>query len=84
MGTRSARSSKAEAVLLAAQVLRDAQLHRPAAIRDAATDRLDTFRAAWREIPGQRSGLSLDYFLMLCGMPGSRATGSHAPERSSA
>jgi hypothetical protein len=61
---------KAEAVLRAAETLRDAQLANPGDIHGAPAARLDSFRAAWRLIPGQRSGLSLDYFLMLCGMPG--------------
>jgi hypothetical protein len=61
---------KAEAVGLACEVLRELRLDHPSDVRRADGERLDALRASWMRVPGQGSGISLDYFLMLCGMPG--------------
>jgi hypothetical protein len=64
---------KAEAVRLVAEVLRDAGLSTPAQVRAATEPELSALRAAWTQVPGQRSGLSLDAFLMACGRSGVKA-----------
>jgi hypothetical protein len=61
---------KADAVLRAALVLRELHITTPADLQAAAAEDLDALRSRWRAIPGQGSGISLNYFLMLCGMPG--------------
>lgn len=61
---------KAEAVLRAATVLRNTRIATPDQMRSARLEDVEALRRGWREVPGQGSGLSLDYFFMLCGMPG--------------
>jgi hypothetical protein len=64
---------KAEAVQRIAAVLDEAGLSTVAAVRAASDDALAGLRAAWSQVPGQRSGLSLDAFLMVCGRGGVKA-----------
>jgi hypothetical protein len=64
---------KAEAVRRVADVLRDAGLSTPAQVRAASETQLTALRAAWTQVPGQGSGLSLDAFLMGCGRGGVKA-----------
>jgi len=58
---------KAEAVRQVATVLRDHGIRTPADLRGASPERLAELRRDWIQIPGQRSGLSLDAFLLSTG-----------------
>jgi hypothetical protein len=58
---------KAEAVRQVASVLRDHGVRTPADVRGAGPDQLAALRRDWTQIPGQRSGLSLDAFLLSTG-----------------
>ena len=71
----SARSGilKAEAVLRQAQMLTEEGIAQPQDLLEAEPGTLEALRKRWISIPGQGSGLSLDYFLMLNGMPGVKA-----------
>jgi hypothetical protein len=64
---------KAEAVLLAARHLAEAGITSPRDLVDADPATLDAVRERWVSVPGQRSGISLDAFLMLSGRPGVKA-----------
>jgi hypothetical protein len=64
---------KAEAIRLAAGVLIDAGMTSPADITAATDGRLTDLRTRWTAVRGQGSGLSWDYFLMLCGRQGVKA-----------
>jgi hypothetical protein len=64
---------KADAVLRESQFLRDEGVATPADVLHASPEKLDTIRARWVSVPGQGSGLSLDYLLMLSGLPGVKA-----------
>jgi hypothetical protein len=44
-----------------------------ARVQAADESALEALRAAWTQVPGQRSGLSLDAFLMVCGRGGVKA-----------
>jgi hypothetical protein len=59
---------KAEAVRQAASVLRDHRIRTPADVRGASPEHLAALRQDWTQIPGQRSGLSLDAFLLSTGV----------------
>jgi hypothetical protein len=59
---------KAEAVQRAVQVLFDAGLVSAADARAADEAALDRARAEWLRIPGQRSGITWRYMLMLAGL----------------
>jgi hypothetical protein len=59
--------SKAEAVVRFAEALLANQLNSFADLRDATPERLGAVRAEVQRIPGQRSGISFAYFLMLAG-----------------
>ena len=72
----SARSGilKSEAVYRAAQLLRAEGVEQPADLHAASKADLALLERRWRyEIPGQSSGLSWTYFLMLLDMPGVKA-----------
>ena len=72
----SARSGilKSEAVYRAAQILRAESVEQPADLHAASKGDLALVERRWRyEIPGQSSGLSWTYFLMLLDMPGVKA-----------
>jgi len=78
VGNRQRTSSrsgvlKAQAVRLAAQVLVDASIESPEDLAEATAERLAGVRRRWTAIPGQGSGLSWDYFLMLSGLQGVKA-----------
>ncbi|AIT61658.1 hypothetical protein [Corynebacterium doosanense] len=68
---------KAEAVRQAAALLADHGLETAEDIRVRFKSRESRVSAdfvkAWKKIPGQRSGLSWNYFLMLVGLPGVKA-----------
>jgi hypothetical protein len=64
---------KAEAVLREARHLREEGIGFPEDLVRADAEKLDALRARWVSVPGQGSGLSLDYFLMLSGLPGVKA-----------
>ena len=64
---------KAEAVLLAARHLRELGITAPLDLVAATPDTLDAIRARWVTVPGQRSGISFDAFLMVSGRPGVKA-----------
>jgi hypothetical protein len=64
---------KAEAVLLEARHLRDEGIASSEDLVRADPQKLDAVRRRWVSVPGQGSGLSLDYFLMLSGLPGVKA-----------
>jgi hypothetical protein len=55
---------KAEAVRQVASVLRDHRIRTPADVLAASSEQLAELREDWTQIPGQRSGLSLDAFLL--------------------
>jgi len=64
---------KAEAVGKAADALARRGLRTPTQLRDLDRQDLAALEADWRGIEGQGSGLSFEYFLMLCGMSGVKA-----------
>ena len=64
---------KADAVLRESRFLRDEGVATPADVLHASPEKLDAIRTLWVSVPGQGSGLSLDYFLMLSGLPGVKA-----------
>ena len=64
---------KADAVHRVAQVLIDASIATPQDLAQASPDHLAKVRKRWMTIPGQGSGLSWDYFLMLAGRQGVKA-----------
>ena len=64
---------KAEAVLRQARMLAEEGIASPDDLLEADAQKLDVVRRRWTSVPGQGSGLSLDYFLMLNGMPGVKA-----------
>jgi hypothetical protein len=65
---------KAEAVQFEAEVVASAGVETPDDLRDLPRDALKSLRSKWTStVPGQSSGLSWDYFLMLCAMPGVKA-----------
>ncbi len=61
---------KAEAVLLTARVLADAEVQSTAALLVLSPKALEGLRADFVAVRGQGSGLSFDYLLMLAGRPG--------------
>ncbi len=72
----SARSGilKSDAVYRAAQILEAEGIERPHDLHASSERDLDTIERRWRyEVPGQSSGLSWTYFLMLLDMPGVKA-----------
>lgn len=64
---------KAEAVLREARMLAEEGIASPDDLLGADAAKLEVVRRRWTSVPGQGSGLSLDYFLMLNGMPGVKA-----------
>lgn len=66
---------KAEAILTLARVLPEHGVHSARHLRAAATkpDTLKGIERAWRATPGQRSGITWDYALMLAQIPGVKA-----------
>jgi hypothetical protein len=64
---------KAEAVRQVASVLRDHRINTPEDVRVASSEQLAALREDWMQIPGQRSGLSLDAFLLSTGRGGVKA-----------
>lgn len=75
--TRKGAPSKASAVLEAADMLARHELVTIDDIRSALTDphsqEHSEVKNEWLRIPGQRSGLTWNYFLMLAGVPGVKA-----------
>lgn len=72
----SARSGilKAEAVYREAVMLRAEGIERPGDVKGARPEVHRTLERRWRyEVPGQASGLSWEYFLMLLDLPGVKA-----------
>lgn len=72
----SARSGilKAEAIYREAVMLRDEGIELPVDVTGARPEVLRTLERRWRyEVPGQASGLSWEYFLMLLDLPGVKA-----------
>jgi hypothetical protein len=67
--SRSWAPLKAQAVFDCATVLHDAGITTTAALRSRAPE-LSAVREAWRRAPGQKSGVTWHYLLMLAGMPG--------------
>ena len=64
---------KAEAVQRAAAVLASYGVTTPEQVRVLDSETMSAIEADWRTIPGQGSGLSWEYFLMLCGIGGVKA-----------
>lgn len=68
---------KASSALAAAQVLQRAGLETVPEVRAALTNRASQeaspVKREWVKLPGQRSGLTWTYFLMLAGVPGVKA-----------
>lgn len=77
VSTQSGAPFKAAAALGAAQVLQRADLETVLDVRAALTDRAgqeaSPIKKGWIKLPGQRSGLTWTYFLMLAGVPGVKA-----------
>jgi hypothetical protein len=77
VSTKPSAPFKAAAALGAARILDRAGLAAVADVRDALTDPLKQEESAamngWLGLPGQRSGLTWTYFLMLAGVPGVKA-----------
>lgn len=64
---------KAEAVLLEAQMATSEGIATPGDLASADETRLVQLGIKWKLVPGQGSGLSWDYFLMLARLPGVKA-----------
>jgi hypothetical protein len=64
---------KAEAVQEAAAVLASHGVSTPGELRGRGADAFAAIEADWRAIQGHGSGLSWEYFLMLCGISGVKA-----------
>lgn len=75
--SRTSAPRKAEAALRAAELLVDLDMPTRDNVRAAMQDRnareSSDLAKGWYTIPGQRSGLTYDYFLMLLGLPGVKA-----------
>lgn len=99
VSTQSGAPFKAESALGAAGLLQRSALETVADVRGALTDpakqESSPIKQEWLNLPGQRSGLTWTYFLMLSGVPGvkadrmvvryvSRALGREADTRESA
>ncbi|MPV35648.1 heme peroxidase [Georgenia subflava] len=62
---------KAEAIYRAANALTSRGINSVDDLQKAASNgELDGIKAAWRAVPGQKSGISWRYLLMLAGVPG--------------
>lgn len=64
---------KAEAIYAAASRLNERGIDSTDALRAATADELSDTKKAWTTVPGQRSGITWNYFLMLAGIPGVKA-----------
>jgi hypothetical protein len=64
---------KASAIKEAASFLARAGVSSPVALRALGPEQLAEVKAGWLRVPGQRSGISWRYFLMLAGVPGVKA-----------
>lgn len=64
---------KASAIREAASFLEGAGVATPVALRALGPEQLAAVKARWLRVPGQRSGISWRYFLMLAGVPGVKA-----------
>lgn len=74
---RNTAPQKSHVALQAARLLDDSGLTSREgvrqAFRDRATRQSSEVSSAWKRLPGQRSGLTWHYFLMLNGLPGVKA-----------
>jgi len=69
--TRAGAPLKAEAIRLAAEVLSSGGIADTAKLRAAVdTPKLENVKSEWLRLPGQRSGITWRYMLMLAGVPG--------------
>lgn len=68
--TRAGAPLKAEAIRLAAHTLDAGSLTDTAKLRAATDSQLAAVKSEWLRIPGQRSGITWRYLLMLAGVPG--------------
>ena len=77
VSTQPGAPFKAASALGAARVLQRAGLETVPDVRGALTDRASQeaspIKKEWIKLPGQRSGLTWTYFLMLAGVPGVKA-----------
>ncbi|BBE48931.1 hypothetical protein G9444_6303 [Rhodococcus erythropolis] len=64
---------KAAAIHEAAGRLRQLGIDSTDDLRAADADELESAKKAWATVPGQRSGITWNYFLMLAGIPGVKA-----------
>lgn len=64
---------KAEVILEAATMLQAAAVQSTRDLRALGTERLAEVKAGWLALPGQHSGISWRYLLMLAGVPGVKA-----------
>lgn len=71
--TRPGAPLTAEVILEAATVLQHADVLSTQDLRALDGERLAEVKARWLALPGQRSGISWRYFLMLTGVPGVKA-----------
>lgn len=71
--TRTGAPLKAEVILEAATVLQHAAVLSTQDLRAVGGERLAEVKARWLALPGQRSGISWRYLLMLAGVPGVKA-----------
>ena len=78
IGTRHPTSTtpgaplKASVILEAARLLQDAEVSETATLRDLTDEELASLKSEWLRLPGQRSGISWRYLLMLSGTPGAK------------
>jgi hypothetical protein len=74
--TSTARGAplKSAAIAAAAETLVELGIANTTELRTAATNgQIDAVKQAWRRVPGQRSGLTWEYALMLAQIPGVKA-----------
>lgn len=64
---------KASAIKEAASLVERLGVSSPVMLRALVTEQLAEVKAGWLRVPGQRSGISWRYFLMLAGVPGVKA-----------
>lgn len=64
---------KSDAIRQVAEGLLKIGIHRTADLRTADADALRDTKRVWTSVPGQRSGITWEYALMLAGVPGVKA-----------
>ena len=70
--TAAGATLKAEAIKAAALLLQNAGAGDNETLRDLPPEELESLKRLWLALPGQRSGISWRYLLMLAGVPGAK------------